>query len=549
MARRLLTKSQLLEFKKCKADVVYMIKKYGRLKHTSRGEISWRKPYPYQVQLWEELQAGRDIIVNKTRQIGVSWAVAAFAIWKMIFHPDVEILFLSETEKKAIRILNNAKFFFYHLPAFLRPSVSGDSQTRFEVKFAARRKSGFVVKKSSIDSLTTTGRSGASYSAILVLMDEAAHLSNPETTWEGVRPSAAHGGQIVVVSTPNKTNNLFFRLWSEATDPLVESSMVPIVAYWRDCWLSEAWYERATSGLTDTQILQEFELKFLSAGSPFFDVIALAACYKPKEAGHKLLDHAGHRIDQRTAMSFTGVDTAEGKRLKSGVPDYTSIITLNEFGVEIMTWHSNKTKIEDVAGYTMTLPNGQVIDVEGIVSKRHRLYPGAMVIERWGNGDAVYIRHCFKVPDDEVSFVIGRKMTGGQRGVGSKQRLLNSLRLAVAGRQVVIRDSFTYKCFQAFEDKGQGKYGAALGFFDDPVIAFALGYSELWKHGGYQLELPDELAGGRRMVAAQSAGDADPSDVGHILPVGTVIQGPVLGMDGGDSWRETDVWDMRKTRL
>jgi hypothetical protein len=525
MARRKLTQEQLDEFNKCREDVVYFITTYGWLKHNVKGPMRWDRPYPYQVELWELLQAGKSIVVNKTRQIGVSWSCAAYAIWLIIFHPAIEILFLSETEKKAIRLLKCAKFFFNQLPTFLKPTVYSNSVTRFSVRFSGRSSNEIYVMESSIDSLTLTERAGASYSAAFVLMDEAAHLEHGEAAFMSIKPSIAHGGQMAIVSTPGGVNNMFFRIWNEVVkgdDPL----FVPIIAYWRDCGLSPEWYEIATSNMTATQILQEFELQFLSTGSWFFDPVQLAACYRPIEEEPVLTDIDGHVISERTNMSFTGVDTAEGTRTKSGVPDYTSIITLNEYGVEIATWHSNKAGVEEVAGYTMILDDGRRVDVDGVVTGWHANYPGGMVIERFGPGDVVHARHCTRVPDDPRSYAVVRRT------------------LAVAGRQVVIRDAFTYACMQSFEDRGGGKYEATEGFFDDPVIALALAYAELNKHGGYQLDIPERTAGGRRMIAIDRSDDVDPSRIRDVLPVGEIMQGPVFEFDAGyNVGRELDAID------
>jgi len=493
---RPLNAKQKEEFVKCAKSARYFLENYGWIKHTSRGAISWKKdpPYPYQIELWERLQAGEDIIVNKTRQIGCSWAAAGYCLWKILFHPDVEVLFLSEKEKKAIRLLGYVKFMYNHLPSFLRPDIGTNSQTRFSVIFRKVDGNTIIVKESSIDSLTTTGRSGASYSATLVVLDEAAHLPNSEETWEAIRPAASHGGQMLIISTPNGTSNFFFRIWQAAIHG-IDDHFHPIRAYWKDCGLSEEWYKTATSGLTPYQIAQEFELEFVASGSPFFDQEALADCYKPKEK-HPELWLGGTRIDRPTKMSYTGVDVAEG-----GGGDYTSIITLNEYGVEIASWHSNSTPVEQVAGYTMAMDDGKLVNVDGVVSKHHRKYPGAMVIERFGAGDMVYFRHSMRLADPD-SYVIGRRTKAGARGRTSKMRMLNLLRTAIAGKQVVIRDPFTYSCFVAFQDIGDGKAEAAGGYYDDPVIAFALAYSELHKNGGFVLELDTNSFSGRRAVDA-----------------------------------------------
>lgn len=549
MPIRKLNEQQKEEFLKCEKDVVYFVKTYGWTKHTVKGAMRWDKPYPYQEDVWNQLSEGKSIVVNKTRQIGCSWACAAYSIWFALFHPDTEVLFLSETEKKAIRLLNNAKFFFDRLPAWLKPEVGANSQTRFSFLFHAE-KGGFTRNsESSIDSLTMTKRSGASYSAALIIFDEAAHVDSAEEVFMAVKPATSHGGQIAIISTPGGRNNFFFRIWALSNKSVREGKppdFYPIRAYWKDCGLTQEWYERATAGLTKQQIMQEFELAFLSSGSPFFDVLQLEECYYPDTENEKIINSEGMNIFRPTRMNFTGIDTSQGNRTKSGIPDYTSIVTLNEFGVEIESFHDNEIRVEEVAGYTMVLDDGSVVDVEGLAEKWLKKYRGAMSIEKFGPGDTVYIRQCQRVPDDGISYVVGRQTTSS-----SKQRMLNSLRIAFAGKQLIITDPFTYDCLLAFEDKGNGKYEAAEGFFDDPVIALALANAELSKHSGYVLDMP-ERESRTRMVARKITDDKSIDDIEKLLPVGHIVQGPVLEISPGNTVLdelEERYGDLRETGL
>jgi len=136
--KRSLTPDQLSEFQKCRADVVYMVKTFGWLRHTSKGAIPWTEPYLYQEEMLRYMQRGENIITIKSRQIGCSWTAAAFAIWLIIFHPDTVVLVLSQKEKYAIDFLKKAKFFFNRLPFYLRPKVTTDSQTLFAVTFKTK---------------------------------------------------------------------------------------------------------------------------------------------------------------------------------------------------------------------------------------------------------------------------------------------------------------------------------------------------------------------------------------------------------------------------
>jgi hypothetical protein len=539
--QRRLTPNQFEEFKKCKKDAVHFITKYGWLKHTSRGAIRWDKPYPYQVEMWQALQNGDNIITKKSRQIGCSWATSAFICWLVVFHPDIECIILSKSELYAIKFLEKVKFFFNRLPRWMQPIVSTSAQGKFSVKFMAGTGE---VGNSDVYSLTTTTDSGRSFSARFVAMDEAAFLPNGEETWGSVKPTTSHGGQVAVISTPNGVGDFYHRLWIQ-TEMGEDTGYTPIIAYYKDCGFDDKWLKKATAGMTIQQILQEYELQFISAHSPFFDLTQLADCYYPADEFPEILDSKGNNIKIKTHMSFSGADTSNGRATAHGEPDYHSIVTLNEYGIQIAAHHDNKTGIDKFAGYTLTLENGEKVEVEGVTTQWHREYPGAMIIETFGSGDTTFSRH--EIPFDDRSYAIPRKTTGGQHGVGSKLRLLNDLRLAFAGKQIIVTDYFTYVCLQAYEDLGYGKSGAAQGMFDDPVIALALAYSALKGWGGMVFDIPGEVASGQRIVALKREQDLSPDDLRDVLTVGEITQGPMW--DGPGERLSDGVENLRTARV
>jgi hypothetical protein len=258
----------------------------------------------------------------------------------------------------------------------------------------------------------------------------------------------------------------------------------------------------------------------------------------------ELVDKNGNDLRQKTPMNFSGVDTQEGTNPKTGERDYHSVVTLNEFGVQIGAFHSQKMGLDEWAGHTLQT-EGKRYEVEGFVTKWHRMYPGSMAIEQNGPGMTVINRH--QLPDDDYSTMTSRRTTGGVNAPGSKIRLLNSLKLAFAGTMIIITDRFTYECLCAFQDLGSSKAAAAPGMYDDPVIALAEANAELVNWGGLIFELPDELNVGVRMVALHSEGDLPPGRIDDVLSVGSIMQGPVF--DSPATRRMVDEPDMHTTRM
>lgn len=532
MARKL-TPEQAEELRRCmeghdgEVGVVYWLKRYAYLKHTTRGKIPWDKPYRPQIKMLEALYRGEDIFVLKSRRVGASWTVCAFVLWKCMFHPDLTALLLSRKEMYAKGLLRRVKFIHKNLPAWMRSRTKGDNKTELIFEF----KYGDEIAESNVISLTTTDESGRGEDAAIVFMDEAASIPNADDTWSAVGPTAAFGGQRAVCSTPNGVGGFFHRIIVQLQAGL-EDAFTYIESHWkRDCDLSDEWFKKARVGLSSTKILQEFEMVFLSTGRPFFDLVQLEKCYKPPSKFPEIA-----RMMVVTKMNFSGVDTAEGHSVTEGEPDYHSITTLNEMGVQIFAFHDNKMSRNEFCGSVKETDEG-LVKVEGIPGKVHRTFPGGLTFEIFGSGDVAASNHT--VPDDDISYMVEFRQTNT-----SKMRLLHSLRQAINDIAIVVTDPFTYQCLRSFENQTMGvveKAGAAKGAFDDPVISLALAWRELKRYGGYQWDFSVQTTDGRRIVGVQKEEDLKPGDVAQVLPVGT---GPLTSLKvPGEHRRDLDEYD------
>ena len=520
MAPRMITPEQAEELEKCIESVLYWLKTYVYLKHTSRGKIRWNKPYPYQEERLEALEAGEDVIVLKSRRIGASWTVCAYVLWLSIFHPDLTCMLLSRKESLAKGLLKRIRFMLSNLPMWMRPRIGMDTQTELSFIFTH----GDETAESNIMSLTTTDESGRGEDAFFVFVDELAFIPNGDDTWAAVGPTAAGGGQRACVSTPNGTGGMFYRLCMQL-QAKQDIGMFYLEAHWqRDCGLSETWFKKATVGMSLQKILQEFELQFLSTGSPFFDLLKVKQCYKNPADFPEI-----KQLMKKTEFSFSGVDTSEGHAVVEGEPDYHSITVLNEAGVQIFAFNSNQMPRAEFTGEIRELEGGEMVFVEGVATKTHREYPGGMAIEQFGSGDITLAMH--KVPEDTISFVVEHRQTSS-----SKMRILNSLRIAINELQILVTDHFTYLCLTTFENQTTGaveKAGAAKGTFDDAVISLALAWMLLKQYGGQVYDFSTiQTSDGRRMIALRPEQDLTMAEMESVLPIGQISAGPLVDVGG-----------------
>jgi hypothetical protein len=154
------------------------------------------EPKAHQVEYLAETQ---NLAVLKGRQIGMTQAAAALAIHtaRSSYGPDVVIV--SPSQRQSSEVALRAKMGLWSLGERLEQ----DSATLVRLANGSR-----------IVSLAGTPRAVRGYSARLLIVDEAAFVT--DETWAAARPiTSATGGRTVVQSTAGRPVGWFYDLWQE----------------------------------------------------------------------------------------------------------------------------------------------------------------------------------------------------------------------------------------------------------------------------------------------------------------------------------------------
>ena len=243
------------EFKRCVGDPVYFVDNYCRIlapagAKTAAGVLPFRL-YPYQKNLLSRLRGmGGNFLIEKSRQMGISWLLMAFQLWGVLFRPGFTALNVSrkqeEVDDRTPRSLfGRLRFMYERLPGFLRPAEVDSAFMRFAVP----ELDSFIRGESANDD---AGR-GGTFS--FVLIDEAAHIDNAETMWPALRQASPC---IVLNSTPNGKGNLFARIRFDR-----DSSFQVMRVHWREHpERDDAWYTAMTRDMTEEEIAQELEISY-----------------------------------------------------------------------------------------------------------------------------------------------------------------------------------------------------------------------------------------------------------------------------------------------
>ena len=259
-----LTTEQLQEIALCRADPIYFIAKYGKIKHPDKGIIPFNL-YDFQKNVVKRMLENRFVIIVKGRQMGLSTLMSAYCVWLACFFNAKEILILANKGNVASALIKKCKLFINSIPEWLIPAQINDNQQSIQLE-----------NQSVISSSTTTIDSARSNALSLLIFDEAAMIKNKlvEEVWTSARPTLATGGSAVIISTPKGIGNWFHEQWVKAESGASDdvASFFPIKLMWylhpdRD----EAWAESERATMNSTQWAQEFCCDFAKSGNTVID--------------------------------------------------------------------------------------------------------------------------------------------------------------------------------------------------------------------------------------------------------------------------------------
>ena len=167
--------------------------------------------WPHIVEMAEAFEKYRFISVLKARQLGFSWTATAYATWLMRFHPPASTLAFSKSQREAIELVSKARFILNNLPE------------RWRVPYAASSRQELSLKglESSFVALPSTEDAGRSFTASLLLLDEADYQKYFDTTYVAARPTIdSSGGSLIMGSSSNKRKmaSLFKETYRAARD-------------------------------------------------------------------------------------------------------------------------------------------------------------------------------------------------------------------------------------------------------------------------------------------------------------------------------------------
>jgi Terminase large subunit, T4likevirus-type, N-terminal len=424
------------------------------------------KLWPDQITLARRLPAERLLVILKARQLGISWLVCAYVLHLCLFHPGKVALLFSQGQDEANELLRRIAVLYDRLPAGLK--AVGPALKRSNTSELA------WANGSRIESLPATQRAGRSFTASLVVMDEAAHMQWGARLYAAAKPTMDDGGQLIVLSTANGAGGFFHTLWSKAV-ARVNGFATAFLPWWSRPGRDQAWYDRKLAEATDPDLIkQEFPADeteaFIASGRVRFASAWIAAQAANIESGLPARDLPTdlraiegltvYRLPGQVKADFLLIpaDVAEG--LEGG--DYSTAPVL---GVS-----ADGTRAEELA---CVYGSWEPDEFGVILHALSEAYKAGIAVERNNHGFAVLT----KLRDLGSTRILnghdGR--SGWTTTPATKPQAVDALAVALRDGGAVVRSQATLNEMRDYRKLGGGKTGAPEGMHDDRVMSWAVG--------------------------------------------------------------------------
>lgn len=231
--REAVMNSEAIEKDRCKNSFEYFLSKYVQIYDSVTKSWIPFELWESQIPVAEDFQIHKKVIVLKARQLGLTWLCLGYALWLAVFHPIQNILLFSLREIEAKVLLSDERFegMFHRLPLWMKPQIITNNGQEFT-----------LINGSSVKAFPTSA--GDSYSATLVIVDEADLVPNLNQLLRRAEPTIDAGGQIFLISRADKENPMsdFKQIFRSALEG--EGGFHPIFLSWNaHPNRSVEWYE------------------------------------------------------------------------------------------------------------------------------------------------------------------------------------------------------------------------------------------------------------------------------------------------------------------
>lgn len=197
------TRAELLT---CAESPAYFTHHYVQILDATAGAWIPFHLWPTQRAVLRTLQTQPLVVLLKARQLGMTWGLLSYALWRMLFRPAATVLLFSRRQEEAWHLLERLRGLYMHLPAWCQasPIVTDNS--------------GLWRLGNGSEARAFPTSAGDSYTATLAIADEFDLVEDQDRLLGAVKPTIDGGGQLFLLSRVDKRRptTAFKRIYAAA---------------------------------------------------------------------------------------------------------------------------------------------------------------------------------------------------------------------------------------------------------------------------------------------------------------------------------------------
>ncbi len=166
--------------------------------------------FPDQIKLIEDYENFNENIALKYRQAGVSTVTAAWASKRLVFankNKPEKVLIIANKLDTAVEMANKVRSFTEQWPQWVGVTFSQEKNSQRHFKLT----NGCEVK-----AVATSKDALRGYTPTILVFDEAAYIEADGDFWAACMASLSTGGKVIVVSTPNGYDAIYYEIYDQA---------------------------------------------------------------------------------------------------------------------------------------------------------------------------------------------------------------------------------------------------------------------------------------------------------------------------------------------
>jgi len=201
---------QLKEYARIIKDTPYALRTYLQTYDNTQKKFVPMNLFPDQLQLIKDYEDYNENITKKYRQAGVTTVTAAWLSKKLQFakpeNPE-RVLIIANKKDTAVEMANKIRNFLDQWPEWINVGFSPDknSESRFRLN-----------NGSEVKAVATSADALRGFTPTVLVFDEAAYIEAGEDFWAASMASLSTGGKIILISTPNGYDPIYYGVYDQA---------------------------------------------------------------------------------------------------------------------------------------------------------------------------------------------------------------------------------------------------------------------------------------------------------------------------------------------